>query len=468
MKDLLKLVFSSFVTPANMRYMNHFNPLFGKIVALLFVLTCILPQNAVQAQSTVEEEALEEQESVTFYPISVEKALTELKQINKPIFLYIYTRFTPECNRMKKTVFIQPDVAALMNDRFFPISLELQSEEGMQLRSKYELTGINMSQYPVYLFLSSDGNVLLKDNGFKTPADLMVLANKVLGQAEQQESRVKFEPASGSFKEFFDYLQQYRNGNKQPDFLRGLAYKMREYNELYQGVVDDYLTIIGPQNYLNPTNSRFILDFADDVHSMAYSILTTNRNFFVSQFTKAEVDKTIEKAIRQFVVSLANAGNTVSAPDLKQISEKIKLSGLSNAGAFEISMKMLYFEMSEKWDEYATAAVAFLGNGKEQQPELLDNITWNFMQHTTQPDMLQKAQTWMQEAMSQKPSNFKYRETYAALLYKTGKTDKAMKETEKAIEMARQQGADYATTLKLQECMRRGKPIPADFRDSED
>ena len=129
---------------------------------------------------------------------------------------------------------------------------------------------------------------------------------------------------------------------------------------------------------------------------------------------------------------------------------------------------MLYYEKAEKWDEYANAAVAFLGTGKEQQPELLDNIAWNFMQQVAQPEMLQKAQLWMQEAINQKPANFKYRETCAALLYKVGKPDKAMKETEKAIEVARQQGVDYSTTLKLQEFIRKSKPIPADFRESED
>ena len=39
--------------------------------------------------------------------------------------------------------------------------------------------------------------------------------------------------------------------------------------------------------------------------------------------------------------------------------------------------------------------------------------------------------------------------TYAALLYKTGKTSKAIKAAEKAVHIAKLRGIDYKETLKL-------------------
>ena len=63
-------------------------------------------------------------------------------------------------------VLVQSQVYTLLNDRFIPIKIDLDSEK--QLARKYQVTGI-----PALLFLDSRGNLLKRVNGF-VPAENLV------------------------------------------------------------------------------------------------------------------------------------------------------------------------------------------------------------------------------------------------------------------------------------------------------
>ena len=70
-------------------------------------------------------------------------------------------------------VLVQSQIYTLLNDRFIPIKIDLDSER--QLARKYRVTGI-----PALLFLDSRGNLLERINGY-VPMENLAATLKRLG-----------------------------------------------------------------------------------------------------------------------------------------------------------------------------------------------------------------------------------------------------------------------------------------------
>jgi predicted RNA polymerase sigma factor len=64
--------------------------------------------------------------------------------------------------------------------------------------------------------------------------------------------------------------------------------------------------------------------------------------------------------------------------------------------------------------------------------------------------MLAKAEEWAKHSVELHPGYFNC-DTYAAVLYKLGKKAEAQAAAEKAIELAKKEGADYGSTQELLE-----------------
>lgn len=467
---ILDLVPQSFVTPTNVCYMN-FSTLFSdRLAVLIFVLGLIWVSGNLNAQA-IEDEVMPQEESIDFLPISLDNALIELKPLNKPFFAFIYSRVGSSAStQMREEVFMHPNVITLFREKFINLEIELQSKEGMDLRTTYQLEKYKLSEYPCYLFFTKEGKLAKQEVGYKSPDELMKMANdelmKMANKVATEEGEledVKFTPTNYFYNDYFEFQNQYRSGNREPEFLLKMVYLMRDYNEMYQGIVDEYLNKIGPANYLTPENSQFIFDFADDVQSKAYNILITNRPFFVSRFTQPALDDCIKRAIRTKIINtaIASPGNLT---ELNAIVAIIKVSGLQDASDFEFQMRLLFFEKSSSWQNYAQLITAKLKSGSVA-PEVLEKAAWQFSTIDKSENYLQDALLWIEKAIDLKPNEFSYHETYAVVLYKLGKTSKAMSEAENAAAIARKQGVDYLNTLKLTELIRRGNPIPTNLRD---
>ncbi len=71
--------------------------------------------------------------------------------------------------------------------------------------------------------------------------------------------------------------------------------------------------------------------------------------------------------------------------------------------------------------------------GYYKHAETLNHVAWHYYQHVTDKDKLQQAVTWSQSSLALDPENPYFLDTYAHLLYKTGKTKEAVKYQKKAV-----------------------------------
>lgn len=81
-------------------------------------------------------------------------------------------------------------------------------------------------------------------------------------------------------------------------------------------------------------------------------------------------------------------------------------------------------------------------------PEDLNSLAWYYYLNKEDMADLEEAKEWVIRSM-ELDKNYHSTDTYAALLYKTGQNTKALKVAKEAIEIAKEDGANYESTTEL-------------------
>ena len=100
-------------------------------------------------------------QGVNFRDIPFDQALEQSVAENKPIFLDCYTEWCGPCKMMEKEVFPFMEAGDYFNARFINCKMDMEKGEGPEISKKYNVTG-----YPTYLLLHSDGTELYRISGY--------------------------------------------------------------------------------------------------------------------------------------------------------------------------------------------------------------------------------------------------------------------------------------------------------------
>ncbi|MGB1205663.1 MAG: thioredoxin family protein [Chitinophagales bacterium] len=428
-----------------MRKFNFF--LGGVILTLLLTLHGVFAQNGTQHNKG--------NEGIQFFVGSWPQVLEMAELMKKPIFVYIYTSYSPDCRKMEKNVFSDSRTQGFHHDNYVNSKVLLNSAEGNDFRERFKLSH-RPSEYPAILYFTVDGTLNDVYYGGKSQQELLTLSKKAV--STHQTTAVSQTSIPSIYTKYLDYQLQYRNGTKHPDFLYDYAYELKKFNDPYQHVVDEYLTTT--TNLTSIKNLEFVYDFADDVHSQAFDILVDNKQYFKGLYNNNKINNRIKKAIRTSVITAATTNDKDEFNHALKVIEKAKLQA---SKSFEVDMMALYYEKTDNWSDYVSVISRHINNNSQKDAASLNQAAWKFAAHIDDNKALENALDWAKTAADMK-SEYEYTETYAALLYKVGKKSKALKEGEKAIEQARKQGHDYSTTLRLMEIMRTNQPLPSDLK----
>ncbi|MES2514237.1 MAG: hypothetical protein V4580_08825, partial [Bacteroidota bacterium] len=124
---------------------------------------------------------------------------------------------------------------------------------------------------------------------------------------------------------------------------------------------------------------------------------------------------------------------------------------------FEADLKLA--ERTQNWSEYAKLAVANVDQYYSKDANALNSISWNFYEKVEDKEALTKATTWAKAACDL-DKNYANLDTYAAVLYKAGQKDLALKTANEAIELAKKEKytqEDYKGTTDLIQKIKAGK-----------
>ncbi|MGB1241793.1 MAG: thioredoxin fold domain-containing protein [Chitinophagales bacterium] len=393
----------------------------------------------------------EEVEDLDFL-VGWEQACQMVDAMERPMFVYIYMDYKPECTQMSNQVFVDQRVKDFYKGEFVNLKINLHTKKGTYLKQKFQLR-----DFPALLYFDQKKKLITQDGGFKSVNEFVRIGKYALKSNDHISIAGVIPPL---YTNYIEKKMQYENGVRNIKFLYDLAYELRKFNEPFLPVVSEYIEMEGVENLTKDRHLNFIYDFANEINSEPFDILLKQKQQYIDFLGEDVIDKRIKKTIRSAVIIAARYQNWEA---FEQIKRTIERADISNQKNFEFLMLSVYHENNNNWTDFTKLIERYTLENPNIEASILNDLAWRYVVNIDDKSKIQKALSWSEKAIEKDSNEFKYRETYAALLYATGKKAKALKEAETAIIIARKFDLDYSTTLKLSEVIRGNRGIPRDL-----
>jgi hypothetical protein len=206
-----------------------------------------------------------------------------------------------------------------------------------------------------------------------------------------------------------------------------------------------YFSTQKESDYSSRTNWTILYSFVNEYDSPQFTYLEKNHDLFSKLYTADSVNqklKTVYSAGLYKAIEKSDKGGYAT------LKKKLKNSGANNTDKLIAETDMYYYSKNNDWNNYALTAIAYIEKYASTNIGMLNNCAWNFYEHVENKAQLEKACKWAQLAC-EKSNDYANTDTYAAVLYKTGKKEEAKKYAIQAIELAKKEGSEFAETQKL-------------------
>ena len=347
---------------------------------------------------------------------------------------------------MEKTAFVDRKVADFYNSNFVCLEVNTRKGEGIETNKIY-----NVQLHPTYLFLDENGKELHKIVGVFSPDEFVLQAQNALNLT----------------KSLTYFKQQYKEGKRDANFLFDYCYRLRDAYELDSLVINEYLNTQSIDDLGKEKNIKFIYEFAvhafkitTPFNSIAFNYMLNNRDKFYQYFDKDQVDTRIVWIVNASTYEAIEKQNEIlfskSIEVLKPFDTGLtytfkemdgRTTGMITSKHLVLSSQMEYYNKANNLDKYNDVLRQYLEKIWNDY-DALNTFAWNYYERFEDKSKLEKAVECVERSIVLN-SNYANNDTYACLLYKLGKYDKALKQAERAIELAKQKNIDYKETSDL-------------------
>ncbi len=274
------------------------------IFLFLSIIFCVSAQN--------NSSNFEQNKKILFEPFSFEKALQKAKKENKLIFIDAYTSWCKPCKLMDRDVFTDSTVAKVFNENFINLKIDMESEMGKPLNTKYEI-----QVYPTLLFIDFEGNVEYMNKGFLNAIELKNLGQEIT-QLKQEKTLIQKEELQ---KRLYERAKiEYQANPCKLDFAEAYFNLIdKEKKEEIQKVKSDYVQCLENSQDFSSKQVSFLLN------NLVTSKNDTTYNFYLknkSKFEKNYGDSLL--VLESYVEEIFFFQDTDSI--IKQIGEREKLT----------------------------------------------------------------------------------------------------------------------------------------------
>ena len=117
---------------------------------------------------------------------SLKPILSQAKQENKIVFIDFYATWCVPCRMMDETTFRDPELAAFINEECVSYKVDVEKGNGPILKEMFEA-----QSYPTLVFVSPDGQTLIKHKGAVGISELKSLARQALWKEKNRTAGTK-------------------------------------------------------------------------------------------------------------------------------------------------------------------------------------------------------------------------------------------------------------------------------------
>ena len=376
--------------------------------SILALLLCAMTGVAVSAQVTFTEE--------NSWDALQKKAASE----SKYILVDGYTDWCYWCKVQDKELFSQKKVGDFVGENFVAAKINFEKEEGLDFSRKFRTWA-----YPTLLVFNNGGQLVDKIVGYTEDADEFI--GKLQAMLDNKN------------KKNFSFDSK----NLKPDFP------------------DFYVDNIGPGKK-DPVVDTKIYEFLDKQESLlsetAWSVLyrfggnEKHNEFFVANYDKVkEMYGAIEAEdyLRRMVME--GAQSSAEAKDKSGLEAAVKNLSLLNDKEAEADLaqqaELLYYKQSKDWETYFGMMDKIFLDSDYKNEGQVNSVAWGVYENHDQP-YVDMATEWMRVVINRSDSYY-FWDTYAALLLKQGKLQKAEHYAKEAIKRGKKEETSVKETEAL-------------------
>jgi thiol-disulfide isomerase/thioredoxin len=360
-----------------------------------------------------------------FENLTWQKALKKAAKENKMIFLDAYTSWCAPCKMMDKEVFTNEAVQKYLRQNFIPIKMNMEKGEGVFLSNLY-----NIHAFPTFLFADKNGNMQHLEAGGKTVEQTLEMCRIALDETQRLAAKDAFFATKG---------------NDDTEFLKTyIEQRFALQNNSHHAAAEAYISL---QNDLSsPENLDFTMKYVQNPASKAFTYLLDNKDIFVKKYGKQRVDRKIENTIYN---ELYNADCRVGMAGMLSLISKFYHE---HSDYYAARYNTILAKNNLQQAAFLQNANAFLSNFPPEDPAEYAVIAKGIMAFPKDKKLLAAALQWIETGIK-KEENYDGYYVEAVLLDFYGKTKKAKKVAQKAIDFAKKNEEDASKAIDLLETM---------------
>ena len=353
--------------------------------------------------------SLSAQFNVHFQDMSWEETKEKAQEENKLIFVDGYTTWCEPCKMMDIQVFNRSHVARFFNRNFINYKMDMERGTGPIMVLNH-----NVTEYPSFLFLTSDGTLVHKFGGYKH-ADEMIAHSK---------------PALDPANKIKAWDQRYTDGDRKSDFLYNYTFeRMRRMDGSHHEIVQAYLATQEDWNLEH--NVDYIFKFMEDIDSDMFIHMAKNRGHFEKILGKEKVSRTIDIMVNNKIF------NSTPSPSIEEVQSLYILAYPLQGQKMASEYAMNKYLDAGNMEKYLDIAIQYYPSNPELfTTQIKKDLIQKVYAQNDHSDHLLKAYQWAQEIEKSEPG---YENAIQTALFQLKLQDKkpGMKTVKSAMKIAK-------------------------------
>ena len=282
-------------------------------------------------------------QGISFFEGSFDEAKELAAKEGKLIFMDSYAKWCGPCKRMARDVFTVEEVGDFFNANFVNLKMDMETEEGRMLNKTYQV-----AVYPTLFVLDADGEIILREKGYRDARGLLQVGRKALLPSESEMLDMADQFQSGQYDVLFlvDYLQalQWTGKEGQSNVMAKLAESISPSDMQLEKVQQAFLGY-------NPVASGYY----------PTQILKDYQNVFIGRVGKEDFEETVLSILKGlwYGATKEEYGRFMTPEDFDSYYDVFKSINSKRYKSEVYLWKMAFSEAFGDWDTYLKSANAF-------------------------------------------------------------------------------------------------------------
>lgn len=371
--------------------------------------------------------------------LSWQQVKEKAKKENKYLFVDCFTTWCGPCKYMTSTIFPQEKVGDFFNKNFVNVKVQFDktkndSEEVKSWYADAEAMSkeYNVRAYPTFLIFSPQGE----------------LVHRIVGGGDADGFIAKAQKALNPETQYYTMLKKYDTGKPSPEDLKKLVAVAEDAYDEENASKYAAAYLATQKDLYTKDNLEFLSKYSKDSKSKGFELIMKNPKKVDAVLGKGKSNEILGAVILKENIypglrtPTANIDSLIAAANAKY-------PGVDITKSTDL-LKVQFYQGTKKWDKFQPAVMAYMKKyGTEVNAEMLNNFAWAVFENCKDPDCVASALVWSKRSVDEtKEKEPMFLDTYANLLYKSGKKNEAIAMQQKAVDLVpADKKGEYQATL---------------------